>query len=686
MKRLFIILSIILLINSYYANSQIEYTVDKWIEYVEELALETEDTERIESLYADLSYLIEHPFDLNAVTEEQLKRLPFLSDRQIEQLLSYRKRYGNMVSIYELKNIEDIDFQTISLLLPFVYIGDNLVEKRLLTVKNLLKYGRNELQIRYDQCFQQKKGYGEQTDSILLLYPNRKYRGEPFYHSLRYSYTFEDRLQTGFVAEKDAGEPFWNAYHKGYDFYSAHLFLKDINWLKSLAIGDYKMSFGQGLVISNDFSPSRTAVVAQAERRTNGFRRHFSTNEQDFFRGVAGTITIKNLDISVFYSYRKMDAAVDSLTFTSLKTDGLHRLQRDWEKRKTITMQVYGGNIRYAKPHFHVGLTALSYSFGKFKMDPDPKPYNLFYFKGSNNFNMGVDYMLKTNRIKFYGEIALSKNGAVSTLNALQLTPASYISFLVLYRYYDRRYQALFGNAFSQGSTVQNEQGVYMGFQLTPIARWKLSVYADLFRFPWLKYGIDAPSGGQEYMAQIDYTPSRNYSAYLRYKYRQKEKNGTFENDNLLKINTCKQHRIRFQQVYNFSSPFIFKTSLDGILFDDPIKKLNKGIMISQSIGWKPTTLPLQIDGYLAWFYTDDYNSRVSSYEKNILYAFNMPFFYGDGMRFALTFRLDIWKRLSLSAKLAHTHYWDRDLIGTDTEEISGSDKTDLYALLRWKF
>ena len=84
-----------------------------------------------------------------------------------------------MVSIYELKNIEDIDFQTISLLLPFVYIGDNLVEKRLLTVKNLLKYGRNELQIRYDQCFQQKKGYGEQTDSILSLHPNRKYRGEP---------------------------------------------------------------------------------------------------------------------------------------------------------------------------------------------------------------------------------------------------------------------------------------------------------------------------------------------------------------------------------------------------------------------------------------------------------------------------------------------------------------------------
>ena len=43
---------------------------------------------------------------------------------------------------------------------------------------------------------------------------------------------------------------FWNAYHKGYDFYSAHLFLKDINWLKSLAIGDYKMSFGQSVIMN----------------------------------------------------------------------------------------------------------------------------------------------------------------------------------------------------------------------------------------------------------------------------------------------------------------------------------------------------------------------------------------------------------------------------------------------------
>ncbi len=687
MKRVFITLLVYLLINSYNLNSQNIYSVDKWMEYIEELATETEDEERIESFYADLSYLVEHPFDLNSVTETELKRLPFLSDRQIRSLLAYRVKYGKLVSLYELKNVEEMDFQTISLLLPFVYIGNISVDKRPFTVKNLLKYGSNELQIRYDQCFQQKKGYRSYPDSILQQYPNRKYLGEPFYHSLRYSHTFDDRLQFGIVTEKDAGEPFWNRYHKGYDYYSAHLFLKDMNkWLKTLAIGDYKISFGQGLVVSNEFSPGRSSMVVQAERRTNGFRRHFSTNEYDYFRGIASTLSLKLLDISLFYSYRKLDGGVNNYEVSSFKTDGLHRLERDREKRHTIPMQTYGGNIRYATPDFSFGITALSYSFGKFRIEPDPKPYNIFYFRGSNHVNMSVDYMLKTNKIKFYGETAVSSNKAVATLNAVQLTPVSYLSLLFLHRYYDRRYQAFFGNAFGQNSTVQNEQGVYTGMQWTPIAHFKLSLYADLFRFPWLKYGVDSPSSGQEYMIQLDYNSGKNFSTYLRYKYREKEKNRTLEDKSAMHILPYSGHRFRLQFLYGMQPAWVFKTSADGVYYDEQKGKQSLGWMISQSAGWKPSTLPFQSDLYVAYFHTDDYYSRISSYEKNILYAFNMPSFYGKGIRVSFSFRWDIVKKLSVSAKQAHTYYADRDVIGTDQEEIEGHHKTDIYLLLRWKF
>ncbi|WP_370862293.1 helix-hairpin-helix domain-containing protein [Parabacteroides faecis] len=687
MKRLWITLLVYLLINSYNLNSQNIYSVDKWMEYMEELASETEDEARIENLYTDLSYLTEHPFELNSVTENELKRLPFLSDQQITSLLTYRTKYGKLVTLYELKNMEGMDFDTISLLLPFVYIGDISVNKRPFSVKNLLKYGSNELQIRYDKCFQQKKGYCSYPDSILQQYPNRKYLGEPFYHHLRYSYAFDDRLQLGIVAEKDAGEPFWNSYHKGYDFYSVHLFFKDMNkWLKSLAIGDYKISFGQGLVISNDFTPGRSSIVAQAERRTNGFRRHFSTNENDYFRGMASTVALKQFYISLFYSYRKLDAGVDNNEVSSFKTDGLHRLERDWEKKHTIPMQTYGGNVRYENSNFSVGITALSYSFGKYRIQPDPKPYNLFYFRGNDNINMSVDYMLKTKKVKFYGETAISSNKAVATLNAFQLTPVSYLSLLVLHRYYDRKYQAFFGNAFGQNSSVQNEQGVYAGMQWTPFAHFKLFMYADVFRFPWLKYGVDAPSSGQEYMVQLDADPGKNFAWYLRYKYRKKEKNRTLENESTLNILPYLQQRFRLQFLYGIRSVWILKTSADCVYYDEWKGKRSLGWMISQGAGWKPSNLPFQSDIYMAYFHTDDYYSRINSYEKNILYAFNMPSFYGKGIRLSLSFRWNILDKLSLSAKLGHTYYADRNVIGTDQEEIEGHNKTDLYALLRYKF
>lgn len=672
MKNWFITPFISLFITCYSVYSQQTIPVDKWKEYVEDLADESLDEARLETLYADLSYLSEHPMDLNEVTRDQLSRLPFLSDRQIEQILRYRKWVERFVSLYELKGIEDMDFQTIQLVLPFVYVGEKSVDKIPFTVKNLLKYGSNELLFRYDQCFQQKKGYGSYPDSVLQKYPNRKYLGEPFYASIRYSYNFEDRLQMGFVGEKDAGEPFWSEMHKGFDYYSFHFLLKEHGVLKTLAIGDYKVSFGQGLVISNDFSPSRSALVSQAERRNNGFRRHYSTNEQDFFRGVATTLTWKDWDASLFYSYRKLDGAVDKDTFPTIKTDGLHRLSRDWEKRKKVGMQTLGGNIRFARSDVHIGLTALHYSFGGLTLYPQEKPYNRFAFRGKSNFNIGVDYMLKNRWGKLYGETAISGNGAMATLNALRLAPVSYLSLLILYRYYDRRYQAFFGNAFAQNSSVQNEQGVYLGFQWTPFGYWKISSYADFYRFPWLKYQVDYPSVGREYMAQLDYAWNASCSTYLRYKCKEKDEDG-------------KQQRLRWQASYVLASAWHLRTSADGI-FSDYGGDNQMGYSLSQSIGWKPSTIPFRFDTYVAWFSTDGYASRISSYEKNILYAFYMPSFYGKGFRFALSFHWNITRYLSLSAKLGHTYYKDRDKIGTDTEEIAGNQKTDLSALFRWKF
>ncbi|MDR0835355.1 MAG: helix-hairpin-helix domain-containing protein, partial [Tannerella sp.] len=544
MRKAFFI--IVICFSVYFAEGQ-EFipNENKWMEYMEELAEESEEnSESIENLYNDLSYLTEHPINLNTVTAEQLKQIPFLSDIQILNILDYLKKNGRFVSIYELKNISFLDMQTIELVLPFLFVGEK-DDKRRLHPKNLVRYGKNELMLRYDRSLEQKAGYKDVPDSILQKYPNRKYVGEPFYTSLRYSYTFRDQLQAGFTAEKDAGESFTNKAHKGYDFYSVHLFLKNLGKVSSLALGDYKVSFGQGLVISNDFHPSRSSSIAQAEHRNYGFRRHYSTNENDFFRGIASTVSFNKFDVSAFYSYRNKDATVVESGITSFKTDGMHRTAGDMEKRHNVDIQTYGGNVRYVSPSLTVGLTALTYSFGGLSVEPEPQPYNLFYFRGKQNANASIDYTLRNRRFVLFGETALSQNGAPATLNAVKWNVSTVFNALILYRNYSRKYQAFYGNSFSQNSTVQNEEGVYLSVQWLPIAHWRLTGYADFYRFPWLKYGVDAPTSGKEYMILADYRGIKNTTFTARYRFRSRESNLLKGNENVLEPSDT--HRFRWQ-------------------------------------------------------------------------------------------------------------------------------------------
>ncbi len=396
MKRLFISMFIYLLIVCYYADCQTISSVNNLEELWLEMEIEEEEETGYEEFWNELLYLANHPLDINKATAEEWKKLPFLTDPQIEELVSYKDQYGEMVSIYELKNIRTLDHKSIRMLLPFVYINENPVNNRRITVDNLFKYGRNELITRFDKTFQQKKGYSALPDSVLAANPNKKYLGEPFYHSIRYSYMYDTHIQAGVITEKDAGEPFWNDYHKGYDYYSFHIVVKDINRLKTLVAGDYKASFGQGLVMSQDYSPGRSAMVIQADRRTNGFRRHFSTNEFDYLRGIAGTYAVlPAVDISFFYSVRRMDGIIDSVYIRSIKKDGFHRIERDQERKRTISLQSWGGNIRYATHSLVIGVTGIMTSWGDQLFHPEEKPYNLYYFRGRDHLNVGVDYLWK---------------------------------------------------------------------------------------------------------------------------------------------------------------------------------------------------------------------------------------------------------------------------------------------------
>ena len=233
---------------------------EAWEELAEQL-IDEEGGEvfQWENNFEELSELRENPININTATKEQLERFPFLSDKLIENILYYLYKYGPMLSENELWMIEDINRQTIRCLQPFICFKHTEKEEYKPTLKQVLEYGKQELSTRVDIPFYTKSGYKLHTKEELKKNPNKQYLGYGYYHSLRYSFHYRDKIYLGLTAEKDAGEPFFAGQNrKGYDFYSPYLFIRNMGRIKSLAIGNYRLSYGYGLVINTDFGMGKT--------------------------------------------------------------------------------------------------------------------------------------------------------------------------------------------------------------------------------------------------------------------------------------------------------------------------------------------------------------------------------------------------------------------------------------------
>ena len=659
---------------------------NSWTEW-SEMIDDDDDLSSWQTMYEELSELAENPININTVTKEQLEALPFLSDIIIENILYYLYKYGPMLTKNELLGVEGMDWKTRKLLSEFIYIGKADDPKNNLKLKNILKYGKQEITARLDIPFQQKAGYADYDEETLAKSPNKKYYGDPLYTNLRYRFNYRQQLFFGLTAEKDPGEPMFSKYNKkGYDSYSAYFFIENYKKIKSLALGHYKASFGYGLVINTgNFFLNSTNDPYSMNRMGNGLKKYTSTDESDMLQGAGLTYKIApRWSASLFVSHKQIDALVDSLLIKSFKTDGYHRLYKDLQKKNTATNSLIGSNINYNGKYFEMGITAV-YNFLNKELNPDLKPYNVYYPRGKYFFNTGINYKIYLKRLIFSGETAVDKNGRLSTINFLIYSPSVNTSFFLVNRFYDKQYQSLTADSYCQNSYVQNEQGIYIGLKTKPLYEMNLSCFADLFRFPYRKYGVDANGTyGLSAMVNLSYSPSNSLYMLIKYTCKNRAKNFTDADGNDMVIPYIRQ-RLSYQLSYSPREQTGVKIVIDGNRCSFYRQQPSYGWSVSANVKYKFSRTPLRVSLYGAYFHTDDYNSRVYLYEPGILYSFSMSSFYGQGVRISAVTSMDLTRRITLQMKFGWTHYYDRDTIGQDAEEIQGNDKSNLSLQLRMK-
>jgi len=661
-------------------------TLDRrpWEEVYEELttALSADDDDdgtavpTAEENYELLQQMADHPLDLNTATREELEQLPFLTDMQVADLIAYRDRYGSLRSMAELRMLRSMDYAQLALLPYFAsvnVVGNDVADyrTRFPRLDTIARHGRHQLTATARLPFYDRRG------------DRNGYLGYKYRHWLRYEFSYGQRLRFGLTASQDAGEPFMAGRNRwGYDSYGYYLELQRLTPLmEQLLVGKYRLTTGMGLIANSSFSLGKLATLQSLGRTTRTLRPHTSRSEADYLQGVATTLRLaRPLRLTAFVSYRPIDATLNSDSLRSaatLITSGYHRTPTEMLKKHNTHLTTAGAALSLRTGGFRLGANAV-YTHIDRPLEPNRQTlYRRHYAHGSNFTNASIDYAYTHHYFAVSGETATDAHGHLATLNALSLRPSESVAVVALQRFYSYRYTSLHAHAFSEGGHVQNESGLYLGLTWTPLRRLQLQAYADYASFPWARYLVSQPSHAVDLLVQAQYTPDRwtltaRYRAHLRQK----------DNADKTALTSCDDHRLRLTAVYVAPKGWSAKTQADCV--QNVYKQTSRGFALSEQLGWQRAWLTLSLSA--AYFDTDDYQSRISLYERHLYGDFAFPTYYGQGIRLALMATANPLRSLQLSLRLGYTDYFDRPTIGTALQQVDHSSLTDLDLQLRWKF
>ncbi len=643
--------------------SPLNYTIDDIVLDIYNAVTELGEID-YEQLQSDLYTLHESPIDLNHTSEEELSQLHFLSPRQIDDILLYADKHP-FESLYELRMIPSLADYEIRDLLPFVKITPHPLTSNPLKPKEVFTNAKHEVLTRVDarniEAF-------ESTD--------------PMYVQTRYRFDYQRRVIFGLQLRRPAGGDAQSLQ------YGAYLQLRDIGHLHTLVAGNFQASFGQGLVLAPVFRSGKSAYVTSVGQTTEGLR-YYSSVDGAGLHGAGATLRWEwnqstRLDVSALYSLQR---ANDST----------------WH-------HLIGANVTVRHKRLQVQLTAIENIWSDSIHPYRNAAYNQHYFRGYNQAVLGASARYNHGWFDAFAEVATAQNytrfeeslnseainGEASTpLNSphwglgliagSRFYPTSGVSLIALYRYYSPYFDNALGYAFSETSRLGDENGGYLGFEISRLKNWRFWGYGDLFYFSGPKYGIpQSPSLGYDALFEMQYhSPITNDQSQmanskwwlaLRLRAKQKGEQSTYSTRAWLDWRR---------------GGWSLRTNLDANLTSNPLttNPLTYGVSVFQDIAYDFThyTLhhtPLSLRLRLQFFDAQNWDNRIYCYEYDVLYAYSIPAVYGLGGRAFLCLRWQILPQLTLYFRASETLYaksWAASHSRPQT-------RTDLHLLLRATF
>jgi hypothetical protein len=666
--------------------------------YIEQLFAIQEEDINYEDLYESLLQMQLNPISLNLAGPEELQSLFVLTPLQVTAFLNYRKTLGPFISLYELQAIPHWDLETIQRVLPFVTLSQTARTHGQPLIQRMLSERDAYLILRHRRVWQTRRGYLP-ADTLASGRLSTRFQGDPNDLYARFRVQHAKDFSLGFTLDKDPGEVFaWdpktNRY--GFNFISYHATVYEKGPWKTLSLGDYQLQFGQGLVFGAGFSVGKGAeTITTVRRSTVGIRPYTSVLEFGFFRGAAATYQKGGWEFTGMYSNAPRDARVqenlDTLDrqesyISSLLRSGLHRTSSEIAAKSQAREQNIGGNIQYHSPDKNLQWGA-NFLFTEFSQPfiPLPRIYNTFEFSGRDNLVYSTYFSYNFLNYFFFGEGARSKSGGQGAVLGMMSSLHPKVDLSLLWRQFDRDFHTFYGNAFSEGTRPINETGIYLGLQYKPSRKFNWSVYHDQFRFPWMRFRVYRPSSGTEWLSRVSYTPSRATLLFLQFRNESKDRNlpsvEQSEHSHLVARGRRRNFVLSLEHRLNNTWQIKSRVQASDFQFGN---QSTKGYALVQDLNAEMGRV--RLGGRIALFDTEDFENRQYIYERNVLWAFSLPNYHGQGMRYYFLGQWKISPQLTFWGRWARTAFTDRKTIGSGLQQIEGPYLSETTMQLRYQF
>ena len=648
------------------------------------------------TLYEQFENLQENPINLNNATRPDLQEIFFLSEIQISQLLQHRANLGDLKTILELQTVPGFDLTTIRMLREVSTVKIKLDISKI-NFLSTLKTADHTVYLKWKQFIQEQKGF----KSIEGADP--KYLGDKNHLYLRYKMNVGNDFKLGFIAEKDQGEPYYypgKTY--GADYFSFHIYARNVSdRIRFLSLGDYSISLGQGLIMHSGFGAGKSSLTTSIRKGGYPMRAYTSVAEANFLRGGAITLNLnKHIEWTTFVSskFRSIGSLVnednpfEESFITSLPTGGLNRTESEIERKNLLRQSTIGTAIKYRFKKGHIGAQALFDQFNASFVMGD-QLYQLYFPQGDNFINASLDYGYNFRNFNFFGEIAGSKELAISQIHGVLIGLDKTLDLAVNYRNYSSQYRSFSANAFGESPNATNEEGIYLGLEYRPQKMWLINAFVDQWRNPWARFRVDGPGSGREFFLKVKYFKKRKWELYSQFFYEQKLRNiGSFIDT---PVENTRQ-RFRLHGSIKLSKALTLRNRVEFAWYDIKTSSDFTGFLVYQDVLVKPVGANYSFNARYAFFDTDDYDSRIYAYENDILNEYYIPAYNGRGIRFYINTRFRFDRHLTFelryeATRLSQPFLNDKgeitnDGFGSGNSEILGRTRSQFKTQIKYRF